>query len=111
MTKLRAFLLPLALALAALTQTAEAQTLYHGGAPGPFTTLGWNYGHIASCYTYFNGSTTWAYVYMQEGGYGLTNNPAFISSVAPACQSGKWVGVRVTSLNPFQWDMVLTYPN
>ena len=105
----RSFLLPLAFALAALTQTAEAQTFVQAGSPGPRTGLGWNYGHISNCYMQSDGSTQLFYVFMQEGGYGVTNNPNLISSIAPACQSGNWIGVNVTSLSPFQWNWVITY--
>jgi hypothetical protein len=111
MTKLRTILLALAFALAALTQTAQAQSFYHFGAAGPYTTFGWNFGHVSGCMTYFDGSTTWFYVYAQEGGFGVTNNPYMISSLAPACQNGRAFAVNVTSINPFQWNMIYIYPN
>jgi hypothetical protein len=110
MTKLRAFLFAVTLAFAALTQTAHAQAFFHGGAPSPFTTVGWNYGRVASCFVYFDGSTTWFYVYASEGGYGVTNNPTFTSAFASGCQTGKTFSVHVTSLNPFRWDMIGIYP-
>ncbi|HKA40807.1 MAG TPA: hypothetical protein VKF40_02335 [Burkholderiales bacterium] len=109
MAKLRTFLLPLAFAFAALTQTAEAQVFVNGGAPGPHTVVGWNYGHISNCSTLFDGSTTWFSVIMLEGGSGYTNNPAFASMLSGACQTGNWIGVNVTSLNPFHWTQVVTY--
>lgn len=105
----RSFLLPLAFALAALTQTAEAQTFVSGGAPGPRTGLGWNYGHVAHCQTQSDGSTTLFYVYAQEGGYGYTNNQTVANMLSPACQTGNWIGVYVTSLNPFHWTQVVTF--
>jgi len=88
---------------------AEAQVFVNGGAPGQFTTLGWNYGHIANCYTQVDGSTTWFYAYIHEGGFGFTNNPAFATTLSPACQTGNYIGVLVTSLNPFRWTQVITF--
>jgi hypothetical protein len=111
MTKLRTILLTLAFALAGLAQPAAAQVLFHGGVAGPNTVFGWNYFHIAACSTAFDGATTWFYVYSQEGGYGVTNNPLIINSVSPACQSRQIVGVYVTSLVPFRWSSIVVYPN
>lgn len=88
---------------------ADAQTFVNGGAPGPNTGLGWNYGHINNCYTQVDGSTTWFYAFIQEGGYGFTNNPAFATTLSPACQTGNFIGVFVTSLNPFRWTQVATF--
>ena len=103
----RTCLLPLAFALAALTQTAEAHTFINGGAPGPFTGFGWNYGHISNCQVSVDGSVF--LVAVKEGGYGYTNNPMVIAALSPACQTGNWIGVYVTCLNPFRWTNVATY--
>ena len=105
----RTFLLPLAFAFAALTQTAEAQVPVNGGAPGPYTGLGWNYGHISYCIVSVDGSNAVVTAAIKEGGYGYTNNPLVIAALAPACQTGNWIGVYVTSLNPFRWTNVSTY--
>jgi hypothetical protein len=88
---------------------ANAQTFVNGGVAGPFTTLGWNYGHLANCYTQVDGSITWFYAYIQEGGFGFTNNPAFAITLSPACQTGNFVGVFVTNLNPLRWTQVVTF--
>src|SRR5215813_15407275 len=85
---------------------AEAQSFIHAGAPGPRTTLGWNFGHVANCQTFFDGTSTWHYAFIVEGGFGFTNNPGFVTLVAAACQSGNLIGVNVISLNPFVWNSV-----
>ncbi len=88
---------------------ADAQTYVNGGAAGPNTVLGWNYGHLTNCYVVVNGPTTWFYAFVQEGGFGYTNNPAFATMLAPACQTGNFIGVLVTNINPFQWSSVVTF--
>ena len=89
---------------------AAAQAYVNGGVPGPNTTLGWNFGHIAYCQTYNDGSTTWHFAFFQEGGYGYTNNPGFAASIAAACVSGNLIAGYVYSLNPLQWDRMILYP-
>ena len=105
----RTFLLPLAFALAALTQTAEAQVFVNAGSAAPGVVVGWNYGHLSNCQTYVDGSTTWFYVVFKEGSHGWTNNPAIISTLSPACQTGNLIAVYVTSVNPLRWNNVYTY--
>jgi len=89
---------------------AEAQTFVNGGVPGPNTALGWNFGHIAYCTTYNDGTTTLHYAFFDAGGYAFTNNPGFITLAASACQTGNLAGLFVTRLNPFQWNAVATFP-
>ena len=88
---------------------ADAQTFVNGGVAGQFTALGWNYGHVSNCYVVVSGSTTWFYAFIQEGGFGYTNNPAFAIILSPACQTGNLVGVFVTNVNPLQWSQVVTF--
>jgi hypothetical protein len=80
------------------------------GVPSPGTALGWNFGHIAYCTTYYDGLTTWYYAYFPDGGYAFTNNPGFTTLAASACQTGNLAGLFVTRLNPFQWNAVATFP-
>ena len=70
--------------------------------------VGWNYVHAANCATYWDGATTWLYVYPQEGGVWLTADLSFQTTIAPACQTGNWLGFNVydTSGN---WNQVLTF--
>jgi hypothetical protein len=89
---------------------AEAQTYFNGGVPGPNTVLGWNFGHIAYCSTVSDASNTWIFLWVQEGGYGYTNNPSLAAIVAPGCQTGNLFAVHVLSLNPFLWDVLVLYP-
>ena len=56
---------------------AESQTFVNGGVAGPNTALGWNFGYIANCATYVDGSNTFFFAYFQGGGYAYTNNPGF----------------------------------
>ena len=89
---------------------AEGQVYVSGGVPSPGTALGWNFGHIAYCTTYYDGLTTWYYAYFPDGGYAYTNNPGFTTLAASACQTGNLAGLYVTRLNPFQWTGVATFP-
>jgi hypothetical protein len=94
----------------AMAGALQAQTFENGGTPGPQTGLGWNYGHLTNCYPVVNNAgQTWFWAFVQEGGFGYTNNPSFVTLLAPACQSGNLIGVFVTSLNPFRWTQVVTF--
>jgi hypothetical protein len=107
---IKALLLTVVIFLGSLT-VAKAQTYVTGGAPGPGTGVGWNYGYITSCATFFDGVNTWYYAFFEGGGYGYTNNPVLVSFISPACQSGNLVGVYVFSLNPFLWNWLVTFPS
>lgn len=108
MTVLKCVLLAAILLVSA--RVAEAQTYINGGAPGPQTTVGWNFGTIAYCSAYSDGPNTWLIVVTGEGGYGYTNNPALQAIIAPGCQTGGQFAVFVVSLNPFRWDQIVLYP-
>ena len=91
----------------------QAQTFTNGAVdPAHLVGIGWNYGHISNCAVSYDGSTTWFTATSQEnsaGGYYYTNNPSLATLVAPACQTGNWVGVYVTSLNPIKWIQGMTF--
>ena len=89
---------------------AEAQSYVNGGLAGPQTVLGWNFGSVNWCQTTFDGSTTWFYFFFPlENGYVYTNNPSFVSTLSPACQTGNRVAVYVYNLDPLLWHQVVTY--
>ena len=70
--------------------------------------LGWNYVHATNCLGYTDGTTTWLYVYPQEGGSWFTSNPSFQNTIAPACQTGNWLAFyQVNSRGA--WNQVFTY--
>jgi hypothetical protein len=58
----------------------------------------------------YDGANTWQFGFFPDGNYVVTNNPAFASLAASACQSGNLVAVHVYSLNPFLWQMMAAYP-
>jgi hypothetical protein len=89
---------------------AEAQSYVNTGAPGPQTTVGWNFGNVSQCLVYDDGSNTWFVVYAVQGGYGITNNPSLAAIVAPGCQTGNLFAVHVLNLNPLVWDLLVLYP-
>jgi hypothetical protein len=89
---------------------AEGQVYISGGVPSPGTALGWNFGRIAYCTTYYDGLTTWYYAFFPDGGYAYTNNPGFTTLAGSACQTGNLAGIHVTRLIPFQWNGVATFP-
>jgi hypothetical protein len=69
---------------------------------------GWKYIHVTNCSIYSDGSSTWLYVFPQEGGYLFTANPAFVLTLAPACQTGNWIGVYIYDVHG-NWNQILTY--
>jgi hypothetical protein len=60
----------------ASSNLAEAQSFIHGGGAGPRTTLGWNFGHIANCQTFFDGASTWHYAFIAKAGLASQITPA-----------------------------------
>jgi hypothetical protein len=89
---------------------ANGQSFVYGGAPGPGTVIGYNFGHASSCQVSISGSTVFYLLVVQEGGYGYTNNPNLAAVVASACQTGNLVAIHVTSFSPFTWDYLILYP-
>src|SRR4029077_11446517 len=89
----------LSLAILGSFAVAQAQTFTNGGVdPAHVLVLGWNFGHLSNCAASYDGSTTWFTATSQENpsGYFYTNNPNLATLVAPACQTGNWVGVYVS---------------
>jgi hypothetical protein len=76
--------------------------------PESFATVGWNYVHATNCTTYFDGSTTWLYVFPLEGGYWFTNNTVHQNTLAPQCSLGNWVAFNVVNASGF-WNQVWTF--
>ena len=90
----------------------QAQTFIQGGAdPAHLVGLGWNYGHLSNCSVSYDGSTTWFLAVSQENpsGYFYTNNAGLAAVVGPACQTGNFIGVYVTNLNPIRWTEIHTF--
>ena len=108
--KLKNILLAVVIVLGSFT-IAQAQTYVNGGVAGPHTTLGWNYGHLSYCVTYFDGAQNWYWAIVEEGGHGYTNNPGYAPFLAAACQTGNLAGVFVTKLSPLTWTQVITFPH
>jgi hypothetical protein len=70
---------------------------------------GWNYNHPQYCTVYWDGTTSWLYVYVLEGGYWFTSNLSFQNVIAPACQTGNLLAFYVYNLNGNLWNQVYTY--
>jgi hypothetical protein len=56
---------------------------------------GWNYFHATSCSPYFDGFTTWVYLYPQEGGVWFTANSIFADAFLNQCSLGNLIAVYV----------------
>lgn len=59
------------------------------------TFTGWHYFHATTCDTYWDGVTTWVYVYPSEGGYWFTSNDLFANTFLNQCTVGNWVAIYV----------------
>ena len=70
---------------------------------------GWNFVHARACVGYFDGVTTWLYIYPAEGGLWWTGNPGLQNAIGPSCQSGNWLGFYVYNTNG-DWNQVAIYP-
>ena len=71
--------------------------------------VGWNYVYATNCHSFWDGSTTWLYVYPLEGGSWYTSNLYFQTIIAPACQTGNWLAFHVYNTNGNLWNQVYTY--
>lgn len=78
--------------------------------------LGWNYFHVRNCYLDGSGSITSPtfYVFPVETSvlsFIFTTSPAFIQTIAPACQTGNWIAVFITAISgsTLSWNAVYTY--
>jgi hypothetical protein len=47
----------------ASVSVSEAQVFVNGGAPGPGTALGWNFGYVSSCSIQNEGVNTWYFAF------------------------------------------------
>jgi hypothetical protein len=72
-------------------------------------TPGWNVSHPAYCTTWFDGITTWLYVFSQEGTYVFTANLSAQTTMAPACQTGNRLAFFVVDANIGLWNQVTMY--
>jgi hypothetical protein len=68
-----------------------------GATTGSSVVLGWNYVHATSCQFYWDGANAWLYIFPSEGGYFYTAFTPWMNMLAPACQTGNWVGFYVTA--------------
>lgn len=80
-----------------------------GLATGNSAPLGWNYVHATSCQFYWDGATSWIYIFPKEGGYWFTAYPPWMNMLAPACQTGNWVGFYVTNASTGGWSTASAY--
>jgi|SRR6516165_4126931 len=77
------------------------------------TLLGWNFIHVDRCWMVSDGSTTWLYIFAQEGDgddYYYTNSFFFQTMLAPACQNQNVVGFFVADQSGLSWNQVITAP-
>jgi hypothetical protein len=70
----------------------------------------WNFFHVTNCYT--DGGAL--YVFPAESAVVnvlFTTNPIFAATIAPACQTGNWMAVFVTSVSGlnFTWNQLTTF--
>ena len=70
---------------------------------------GWNFVHAVNCQSYFDGTTTWLYVYTREGSTWITPNTLFQVLIAPACQTGNFIAFYIFDISGGSWNQVLTY--
>jgi hypothetical protein len=61
------------------------------GSDPAFVFNGWNYFHIANCYSL--GSNLTLFPVENLGGYFVFTNTYWVLILVAACQTGKWVGV------------------
>jgi hypothetical protein len=79
-------------------------------ASSPTTNVdtGWYYLHAGNCWTYFDGTLTWFYLFSLEGYSVFTANPMFQNSMSPACQTGNTIAFYVFNTRG-NWNQVFTF--
>ena len=94
---------------------AEAQSYFKGGL---ITGWGneppsWNFNTVSECWAVYDGTNTWHYAFfVNNGGYIVTNDPAFAPIIIAACESGNLFGLYVTSFTPsLVWTQIATFPH
>jgi hypothetical protein len=87
------------------SQTASTSTKSTTGPITEAVVFGWNYVHAAVCY----GAGGYFYLIAQEGSVWFTNDVTTLIGLAPACQTGNFVGFHVFSSNG-SWDQVYAFP-
>ncbi|HUI82797.1 MAG TPA: hypothetical protein VL240_01155 [Candidatus Binatia bacterium] len=85
-----------------------ASTESLSGKPTPQWVVGWNYMHLAKCNMYESGGYAYLNMYPLEGGILWTNDSNFIHLLAPACQTGNWIGFYMYDF-AHDWSQILTY--
>jgi hypothetical protein len=86
-------------------------TIHSGGsttAQAATLSTGWYYVHATNCNSYYDGSTTWTYIYPSEGGYWFTSNPVHQNTMLTQCTLGNWIAFYVNNTNG-SWNQSWTY--
>jgi len=78
------------------------------GADGASVAVGWYWVHATNCYSFFDGTYNWLYVYPAEGGYWYTASAQTQTLIAPACIAGNWLAFYVDNTSG-HWNGVVTY--
>ncbi len=92
---------------AATTQSGKIASGHTPATAAPVA-VGWNYVHASNCDSYWDGSTSWLYIYPVEGGVWWTNITGTQITIAPQCSLGNWIAFHVTNSSG-AWDQVFTY--
>ena len=90
----------------------QGGTLVNGGSTSETqanVATGWYYVHATNCQAYWDGTTTYFYIFPQEGGYWFTTNLVFQNTIQPACQTANWIAINVYNTSG-SWNSVFTYP-
>jgi hypothetical protein len=73
-----------------------------------FPCCGWSYRHIWNCTGFWDGSKQVLRMDFEEGDWDISSIPLNYTIIAPACQTGNWVGFHVSDFSGF-WDEVRTW--
>ena len=91
------------------TANSTSSSGHSSGTNGLTAAAGWNYFHATNCAPYYDGSTTWVYVFPAEGGYWYTSNSIFETSMLTQCAVGNWMAVYVTNTTTGYFPEIYTF--
>jgi len=89
--------------------SSSVRTPGAASAQGPSAAAGWNIFHATNCEPYYDGSTTWVYVFPSEGGYWFTNNLFMGTSFLTQCAQGNYTATFVTNTSTGYFPDIYTW--
>ena len=87
---------------------ASVHSLLSASPSTSTVTLGWHFFHATNCEPYFDGVTTWVYVF-GDGTFWFSNNLYFTTAMETQCALGNLMAVNVVNATTGAFNAEYTY--